>query len=493
MKKGKMKMFLGLFMSVFALILGGYGCGAAMAAGSTVADGTAAGAAVGDLSGGGKTVEGEMSLTKTEQVMDAEFYVKEVDRRICEMKFTGTPIDQILRHATSHQSSSIVVKYYAIGQRPLKTTLTKALVESTKGIPVKLEVSDPTIFGTMDTILVLDANGNYVNGYMPDGATIDVKHPLMLRVSSKSEDTFPMVYAVNGKAGGSKNINIPTLPVGTCLLRLGRAAGEKDVSTGAYYNLPEPTEQYCQRFIMQVEDTIYDRLSKKEVPWNFTDIERMAVDDMRIGIEASGLFGIKSKTVINEKGNVYTQEGIWYRAGKDITLGHWETKDGNQEFIVTEDELVDFVNTIIDGAGNGSRTKLFFVDNTLYAALCKIKTNKTRVLQGVENFNDWGLDFDSFSSMGTKLLIYRHDLFNAWGMEGRGFVLDPNYMDKWVFQNWKRQEFDLRELFISNGGAVTMEEFSCWTLQFPNAHARVKIADKPTVVNEIIENDKAEV
>lgn len=136
---------------------------------------------------------------------------------------------------------------------------------------------------------------------------------------------------------------------------------------------------------MQVEQTIYDRLSKTEVEWSFTRVERMAMEDMRIGMEASGLFGIKSKHAVNGQGNVYTCEGIWYRAGKDLEIGHWEkvldsagnpvVEEGKyvQQYVISEDELVDLVGRIIEGAGNGSRTKLVFVDNTIYAALCKIK------------------------------------------------------------------------------------------------------------------------
>jgi hypothetical protein len=242
---------------------------------------------------------------------------------------------------------------------------------------------------------------------------------------------------------------------------------------------------------MQVEQTIYDRLSKTEVDWSFTRVERMAMEDMRIGMEASGLFGVKSKHAINKQGNVYTCEGIWYRAGKDLELGHWEVKydkagkamvdsDGYliKEYVIEENELVDLIGRIIDGAGNGSRTKLVFVDNTIYSALCKIKTNnRVRIFEPADNYNNWRLDFRAFESMGTKLLFYRHDLFNAWGFSGRGFSLDPEYLDKWVFQNWSREAYDLRKLFISNSNAVTMSEFSCWTLGFPDAHARIAIPE----------------
>ena len=94
-------------------------------------------------------------------------------------------------------------------------------------------------------------------------------------------------------------------------------------------------------------------------------------------------------------------------------------------------------------------------------------------MQTESNYQGWGIDFESFSSMGTKVMIYRHDAFNYMGMSGCAFMLDPRYLEKWIFGDWSRQEYDLKKLFLRNSNAVVMEEFSCWTLYFPNAHARV--------------------
>lgn len=472
-------------MFIVALAGGGYA--------SAATEGALDGGAVQDLgNGGGNAVGGDATVTKIEQVQDAEWYLKQINKTIVEMKFTGTPIDQILRNASFNKSDSIVVKYYSVGQRPLVAKVKETF--STNGDnPGQITLENDAVLGAMDTLLVMKADGSFVKGYVPGTNTEDDLHPLMLRVNSINTDTNkPMVYAVNGKQTDSgKAFAVPQLEPGTILLRMGRAAAEKDVQTGRYFILPEPTEQYCQRFIMQVEQSVYDRFSKTEVEWAFTRVERMAMEDMRIGMEASGLFGIKGKHIFNEKGNIYTCEGIWYRAGKDLMLGHWEKvldaagkpivdEDGNyvQEYVITEDELVDLVARIIDGAGNGSRRKMVFVDNTIYAALCKIRTkNRVRVFEPANNYLNTGLDFQAFESMGTKLLFYRHDLFNAWGFNGRAFCLDPEYLDKWVFQNWERHEYDLKKLFVSNSNAVTMEEFSCWTLGFPDAHARIAIPE----------------
>lgn len=451
------------------------------------------GGSVQDLNGGGKVAPGAATVTKIEQIQDAEWYLKQINKTIVEMKFTGTPIDQILRNASFNKSDSIVVKYYSVGQRPLTAKIGETFSAMVNENPAAITLMDDTVLGAMDTLLVMKADGTFVNGYKPGTDEPDELHPLMIRVNAiNSDSNKPMVYAVNGKlSSNNHNRLIPELPAGTILLRMGRAAAEKDVQTGSYFILPEPTEQYCQRFIMQVEQSVYDRFSKTEVEWAFTRVERMAMEDMRIGMEASGLFGIKSKHMVNAQGNIYTCEGIWYRAGKDLIFGHWEKvldaagkpvvdADGNyvKEYVITEDELVDLVARIIDGAGNGSRRKMVFVDNTIYAALCKIRTkNRVRVFEPANNYLNTGLDFQAFESMGTKLLFYRHDLFNAWGFNGRAFCLDPEYLDKWVFQNWERNEYDLKKLFVSNANAVTMEEFSCWTLGFPDAHARIAIPE----------------
>lgn len=470
-------------MFLLGAVAGGYACAAEVPDGNGVQD-------LGD--GKGKLAGGESSVTQNEGVQDNEWFVKQLNKTIVEMKFTGTPIDQILRHATTNKSESITVKYYSVGQRPLTATLSEDLAAMTSESPKPLDLQDNQIVGAMDTLLVMNADGTFVNGYQPGTDTIDPEHPLMLRVHAvNSETNKPLVYAINGKKSSQGNPwLIPALEKGTVLLRMGRAAAEKDVRTGRYYQLPSPDEQYCQRFMMQVEQTVYDRFSKKEVDWSFSRMERMAMEDMRIGMEASGLFGIKSKHAFSGQGNVYTCEGIWYKAGKDLELGHWEkvldadgkakVADGKyvQQYVISEEELVDFVGQIIDGAGNGSRQKLVFVDNFIYQALCKIKTNnRVRIFDPSSNLTKWGLDFQTFESMGTKLLFYRHDLFNAWGFTGRAFVLDPEYLDKWTFMSWSRNEYNLKELFISNADAVTMEEFSCWTLSFPDAHARVGIPE----------------
>lgn len=530
------KKWLGFMLAAFAIILGS---GNAYA----LADDPAITNPVGDLDGPGTGVAGAKTLTEAQeiiegQVKDYDYYVRQINKHIVEMKLESCPIDQILRASNkTSKSKSILVKYYEIGQRPIKTTLSEAISQTSDGVAHSIKPTNNTTFDFMDTIIFPD-----IMGYDENGNRETLK-PLMVRVVGRDQYNYPIVIAVNGvkNVSQSNRWDLPAIPAGANMLRLGRAAGEKDVETASYYNLPEPSEQYCQRFIMQAEESIIERMSAKTLDWDFSKQERIAMDDMRDGMERSGLFGIKSLTRYGTNGNVYTTGGIYWLAGKDIELGSWlpktvlgsdgkehvvtvsvqdEDEDGHllytcqvsgtdtvvyttdggttwksaadgttvtpdatpeakmvdktvYEYVITEEQLHEFVRQVIQDAGNGSRTKMLFVDNLIYKALSNLKSKRRIIMQTESNYQGWGIDFESFSSMGTKIMIYRHDAFNYMGMSGCAFLLDPRYLEKWVFGNWQRQEYDLKKLFIRNANAVVMEEFSCWTLYFPNAHARV--------------------
>lgn len=532
----KFMKWFGFVVAAVAIILGSGGAYA-------LADDAAVTAPVGTLDGPGTGVAGANTLTQSQaimedQVKDYDYYVKQINKHIVEMKLESCPIDQILRATEKTQKSkSIVVKYYEIGQRPIKTTLKEAISQTSDGVAHSIKPTNNSVFDYMDTILFPE-----IMGYDENGNRETLK-PLMVRVLGRDQYNYPIVIAVNGVKNDSQNNrwDLPAIPAGANMLRLGRAAGEKDVETASYYNLPDPSEQYCQRFIMQCEESIIERMSAKVVDWDFSKQERIAMDDMRDGMERSGLFGIKSLTRYGTNGNVYTTGGIYWLAGKDIELGYWAPKtiigdDGKEkvvtvsvqdedadghllytcqvsaadavvyttdggttwkdettgntvvpdatpvakmvdktvyEYTITEDQLNDFVRQAIQDAGNGSRTKMLFVDNLIYKALSNLKSKRRIIMQTESNYQNWGIDFESFSSMGTKIMIYRHDAFNYMGMSGCAFMLDPRYLEKWIFGNWQRQEYDLKKLFIRNANAVVMEEFSCWTLYFPNAHARV--------------------
>lgn len=435
-----------------------------------------------------------------EKMGNFDYYMAYVNPTVVELKLESCPIDQILRAAKKITPvDSVRVEFYSIGQRPISSTLSEDVAASTNGNTVVLKVNNTTAFDLGDVIMV-----DGVMGFNDDGATQSTMIPLQFRVIDYDVNNNPICYALNGKKNASKNnrYDIPEIKKDTKLIRLGRAAGEKEVETGSYYSMPDKSYQYCQRFIMQVEESIINRMSKTQVKWSFTRQEKMAMDDMRYGMERSGLFGVRSLTTPNKKtGAIYTMGGIFWMAGKDIQIGHWQPKmeideNGDKvpvtaqvttngvggaktetkkvyEYVISEKDLTRFIAAILKDAGNSSRTKLLFVDNLIYQAFANLRSTRRVITETEKDYQGWKLDFETFTSMGTKILIYRHDSFNSWGMDGRAFCLDERYLDKYVFGTWNRTEYNLKDLFIRNSEGVVMEEYSCWVLTFPNAHARV--------------------
>lgn len=251
---------------------------------------------------------------------------------------------------------------------------------------------------------------------------------------------------------------------------MGRAASEIDVETGQFYNLPTPEEQYCQKFMMQVEQSTFDKMWAKNVDWNFSDMEEDSIYDMRLGMENSYLFGIKGKSKDPKKSgaDVYFTGGIYWMAGKEMALG---TKS-DSTVTVTDDQMVDFLKDLFTGNDSGNGIKIGFAGSEALATLAKMKSERFKV---VKEFERWGLKFTSFDSNFGKLLVMHHELMNENEKSDEIFIIDPEYLRKKTFQTWSRKEYDMAKLAKRDTQAVVMKEASCCYLVYPNAHARVKM------------------
>lgn len=435
---------------------------------------TAMGGDAQDMGDGGKTVSdavgGATATTGMEQTgeEDPDFYSKEVDKRITKMRPMRTPIDQITRSATTiSKSGSMIVQYYSVSTRPIKTTVKAQVNAMTSGqASTTVQVDDSSIFSITDTIRVVG-----VKGFKPDGSTQDTKD-LMLYVVGKNDETgYPIVIAINGKKNSdNSNSLVPQIAANTKIIRMGRAASEIDVETGQFYNLPTPEEQYCQKFMMQVEQSTFDKMWDKKVDWNFSDMEEDGIYDMRLGMENSFLFGIKAKGKDPKKSgaDVYFTGGIYWMAGKDMAVG----TEAESVVTITDDQMVDFLKDLFTGNDSGNGTKIGFAGSDMLAALAKMKSERFKV---VKEFERWGLKFTSFDSNFGKLLVMHHELMDANEKSDEMFVIDPEYLRKKTFKTWNRKEYDMEKLAKRDTRAVVMSEASCVYLVYPKAHARVKL------------------
>ena len=380
--KKTMSFFCRITLMILAFVTGA-SSGVMMAEASNLPD---AGKTTAGADGTGGT-DGISTETGGRETGDPNFYLGDVDKRIVKIRPMATPIDQISRYAKSSSTNSFEVKYYSVGTREIKCSTNKKLEAMLSGASVSLPVDDLNMFTLDDTIRVVGVSAIT----KPDGTKYtedDSNVPdLVLCVCGKDSSTnLPTVYAVNGKMDDSSKqpILVPEIPQGTTLVRMGKACGELDVQTGRFNNIPMPETQYCQNFMIQVEQSTFDKIAAKEVNWNFSDIEEDGVYDMRLAMENTYLFGVKQviKHIAKDGMNTWFTGGIWWMAGKDIEVGEWDTD--KKCAIITDENLVDITKDLFVGTGIGNKRKILFCGSDMLSAFSKIKIPLERYRGGME-------------------------------------------------------------------------------------------------------------
>lgn len=406
---------------------------------------------------------------------DANFYLDDVDKRITKIRPMATPVDQISRYAKNQSADSFVVKYYSVGTRPISCTTSAALAAQASGASVILPVDDAKMFTLDDTIRVLGVKGTHKEGGNAYNAETEIVPELVLCVCGRDATTqMPVVYAVNGNLNSDNlPIYVPAIPKGTTLVRMGKACGELDVQTGRFNNLPTAETQYCQNFMIQVEQSTFDKIAKKEVNWTFSDIEEDGIYDMKLAQENTYLFGVKNVIAHPSKDGMdtYFTGGIWWMAGKDIEVGHWDAS--KNAAVISDEDLVDITKDLFVGTGIGNKRKILLCGSDMLSAFSKIESEKFRLKDTVEV---WDLKFKSWDTDFGEVLTIHHELFNENGMSDCGFALDPEYLSKKTHVSWSRNVLDLKKAGVRRTDAVVIQEVACLYLRYAKAHARMKLA-----------------
>ena len=415
------------------------------------------------VEGGKHVVNGPLTLDAVNESGNG-MLLNEIDKQIVKIRPMATPIDQLSRCAGAKSSGSMIVDYYSVDTKETKCELKDDYIEPSEGevsdnaARATLNTTNNDVFDVSDTILVAD-----VTGYADDGVT-DSSNGLVLYVLSKTEDGQLNVMAVNGKKIGEVDCCVPTIPSGTTLIRMGRAATELDVQSPQFEALPKKAQNNCQIFKMQIEQSTLQKIANKEVGWTMSDQEEAAIYDMRLGMEKSFLFGVKRKIYdFKKKENVLFTGGIWYQAGKDFTL------DMSQK----EDTVIEMMRKAFTGNA-GSKRKILIGGSKLIGELNKL--NYTRVVSNGETTTKWGIDFSEISSKFGRLYVLLSEVFDDCGMEGSGLIIDPEYIQKYSHLPFGTEALDLKSAGVRNTDALVITEASCLVLRYPKAHMRVKLS-----------------
>lgn len=380
-----------------------------------------------------------------------------IDERIVKVRPMSTPIDQLSRCGGSRPASAMTVEYYTVDVKGTEAATSEAisageLDDSNGYYELSLATANNNLFESSETLLLPEISGGAGSNGAPG--------PLMLYVVSKGKTS--LTCAVINPVMTADGATVPAIAKGSKVVRMGRAATELDVQTAQFATLPKKASNNCQIFKMQVEQSTFAKIARKEVGWNFSDQEEAAIIDMRMGMEKNFIFGSAGMLFDpNKNENVYFTGGIWQQAGRSHSLT-LSTLD--------ESDLVELCATAFTG-NNGSKRKILIAGTELMTALSNITFART--LSAGETFVKWGVEFREIRSNFGSLYVLHSEVFDQCGHSKDGFVLDPDYMTKYVHVPFRADTLDLRRSGVRNTDAVVLTEASCLVLRYPQAHIRV--------------------
>ncbi|MBQ4916762.1 MAG: hypothetical protein IIU72_02250 [Muribaculaceae bacterium] len=414
------------------------------------------------VDGGKHVVNGPLTLDAVQESGNG-LLLNEIDKQIVKIRPMATPIDQLSRCAGAKSSGSMVVDYYNVDTKETCTETVddydepNANTVTENDMRAVINTMNNDVFDVSDTILVPE-----VYGYDERGVN-ETSDSLVLYVMSKNEDGTLVVMAANGKKVGDVEGCVPSIPVGTKLIRMGRAATELDVQSPQFEAMPKKAQNHCQIFKMQIEQSTLQKIANKEVGWTMSDQEEAAIDDMRLGMEKSFLFGVKRKIYdFKKKEWVLLTGGVWHQAGKDFVL----------DIAKKEEAVIDMMRNAFTGNA-GSKRKILIGGSQLIGELNKLSF--TRVVANTETTTKWGIDFSEISSKFGRLYVLLSEVFDDCGMDGCGLIIDPDYIQKYSHLPFGTEALDLKSAGVRNTDALVITEASCLVLRYPKAHMRVKL------------------
>ncbi len=410
---------------------------------------------------GGTIVPGATQTVALAKEHDPDLRLPHIERKVVKVFPQATPLTTLSFYCKMLESNSQEVEYRTVSTLPLFTK-TKTNVQLSGNVKqIEMDTENNDIFVKNQTVVFPG-----IKGY--DGNTLHKREFLVAIVEGISTGGKPILKPVNGK-GVPGNMVFPDIPVGSTIVRAARAQSELDMQTSAFAALPVKDKQYLQKVCAQVEQSTLDKINEAdgEVDWGFSDVEELAIYDMKQTQNVSYLFGTRAKVSI-DKEDVYTTGGIWYMPGKDFLYG---SGGGNTAWTV--DQIVDLTKVTFTG-NNGSGKKIMLAGSACLASLMKARMPEgyTANANMVERFN---LTFSEIKSDFGTLLVVLDETFDAVGLESSAIIIDPEFLRKYSIGGIGTVDLDLKKSGQKDADARVIREISGLILQNPNSHVRVSV------------------
>ncbi len=395
-----------------------------------------------------------MTTTTLTNQLSPSLLRSEIDERIALIRPSSTPLDQISRMIGARKANSMRVEYYSVDTKEGHDTVAKTVRDLilSHGQPFTVQVSNAAIFSETETVLlpsVIIPTGTYKGqalvGYI---SSIDGNELSLIPVNIET---------------GLTDISAGTIAEGASVIRMGRAARELDVQTAQFIALPRKDYNFCQIFKSQIEESLYQRLADKEVGWNITDQEEVAIMDMRMGMEKSFLFGARSRVCLGDTADeVLFTGGIWNQTDRT----HYYDAAGQMQT-----EMLDIARAAFIGS-SGSTRKILLAGSSLLRNLASEPNLSIISKEGKKTA--WGIDFNVVHTRFGTLYVHLSEVFDLCGKPDSGIVIDPEYITKYVHVPFTADNISFRKQGVRNTEGIVLTEASCLVLRHPDTHLRLE-------------------
>ncbi|MDE5944549.1 MAG: DUF5309 family protein [Rikenella sp.] len=421
----------------------------------------------------------------TTHLEEAGIFEQDISKEVTKLNPDRFPLDTILRnYAKSQKAESQEVVFY---QRSAKALADTIATTSGSGLAfgdpacsyaystgdgllkIYIKPGTPELWRLHDTLVMRNLS---LPGTVDDptlGAAGTRNYDVAFFVSGKQGDVLELT-PLGGLFGTGANKGKPVVPdfdQTTRLYRMGQAKSEMAMQTDPLAIYPEPTEQYLQNFMAQIEEGTFHKLQQKKVDFTFNDMEVDSIEAMRAEMEMSMLFGEK-RVIKNGNDKTYFTGGIVRSINKVLEYGA-----GGGDRTVTDEMYMSWLKEIFTG-NSGSKERVLLAGSGLIKALelFRVKVKEVAINSSSEEY--LGVRVTKiFSTFGT-LRVAHSPLFDESGWEDNGLVLDVQYLKKREFVPLTATELDFKKTGAKNADAKVLQEVSGLTLRYPDCHAVIR-------------------
>lgn len=428
------------------------------------------------IAGAGVTTDSSRSAIAT---LDME----DISQTVTEILPARVPMNKIMREIRkARKVESEIVRYYSVTNKSLTDVPDSSAsgAGTSVSVPCKaytyssgdgltsiwMQPTIPQIWSKDQTVILFNH---------PAAATIASGTPTNLQnvvfwVRTKTGNVVELV-PLNGSLGTGANAAayvVPTFAASASFVFAGKAMPQLAMQTNPIASMPTANEQYCQNFMAQIEESTFEKMTKKEVNFGFADYEKQNIWNMAVEEEISFLFGAKDYR-LDSTTNDYRRftEGITRRGINNLTYG---TGSLNTTFSNT-----DYLNALeaVYTGNNGSDTRVLFAGAGLLKSLHTVESFQKQV-DGKNPVVKWGVKFKEINSNFGDLLVMQHPLFKELGLTDYGLILDMAHIEKQDFIPMKVEVLDLRTSGQRNSEAKVIQEVSALLLTNPDCHGIIK-------------------